>query len=98
MKKVICAILSAAMLLAMCGCAKKETTDAEKDLDRKTSDKETEDSTTDPEMTTEQFVSMEIERVNEPVRIVDQDGKEIKTLENFGAAHGCGYLLYGRRA
>ena len=85
MKKVICAILSAAMLLAMCGCAKKETTDAEKDLDRKTSDMETEDVGKDAEMTTEQFVSMEIERVNEPVRIVDQDGKEIRTLENFGA-------------
>ncbi|MBP5417030.1 MAG: hypothetical protein J6Y58_05825 [Clostridiales bacterium] len=108
MKKTISVILSAIMILSMCGCTKKDKetkVSSDNGVAVKTPDDEgvktpgddgvltpgnegvkTPDNSAaqSPDTTTSPIASMDIERVNAPVKIVDKDGKEIKTLQNFG--------------
>ena len=101
MKKTISVILSAIMILSMCGCKKKDKADPKISSDNETAIKTPDDegvktpdnevvktpdssAAQNPDTTMDPNASMEIEQVNAPVKIVDKDGKEIKTIQNFG--------------
>ena len=101
MKKTISVILSAIMILSMCGCKKKDKADPKISSDNETAIKTPDDegvktpdnevvktpdssAAQNPDTTMDPNASMEIEQGNAPVKIVDKDGKEIKTIQNFG--------------